>query len=146
MAADPAFIDTNVLVYDDQAASTFHVAARAALACLERDGAALWISRQVLREYLAAVTRPNPAGVPPLTRSEAATAVEGFLAAYVIAEDGPIATTHLLSLVRSVPIGGKQVHDANIVATMLAHGIPRLLTFNGADFRRFEPIIAVLAP
>lgn len=120
--------------------------ARAALARLERDGAALWISRRVLRAYMAAVTRPNPAGLPPLTRSEAATAVEGFLAAYGIAEDGPIASAHLLSLVRSVPIGGKQAHDANIVATMLAHGIPRLLTFNGADFRRFEPIIAVLAP
>jgi hypothetical protein len=43
------------------------------------DGAALWISRQVLRECMVAVTRPNPAGVPPMTWTEAATAVEGFL-------------------------------------------------------------------
>lgn len=28
--------------------------------------------------------------------------------------------------------GGRQVHDANIVATMLANGERRLLTFNGA--------------
>ena len=34
---------------------------------------------------------------------------------------------------------GKQVHDANIVATMLAHGVGRLLTFNVADFQRFVP-------
>jgi len=146
MAADPVFVDTNVLVYVDQAASAFHASARAAISRLERDGAALWISRQVLREYMAAVTRPNPAGVPPMTRREAATAAEGFLTAYLIAEDGPVATAHLLNLIRSVPIGGKQVHDANIVATMLAHGITRLLTFNSADFRRFEPMIAVLAP
>ena len=29
------------------------------------------------------------------------------------------------------------MHDANIVATMLAHGERRLLTFNGGDFRRY---------
>ena len=34
------------------------------------------------------------------------------------------------------------LNDANIVATMLAHGIRHLLTFNVADFRRFEPMIA----
>ena len=30
-----------------------------------------------------------------------------------------------------------QIHDANIVATMLAYGEGRLLTFNTADFRRY---------
>ena len=145
MAADPVFVDTNVLVYADQAASAFHAPARAAVARLERDGAALWISRQVLREYLVTVTRPGPTGAPPMTRSEAAAAVEGFLAAYAIAEDGPEATTHLLKLLRAVPVGGKQVHDANIVATMLARGITRLLTFNATDFRRFEPLVELIA-
>ncbi len=38
------------------------------------------------------------------------------------------------------------MHDANIVATMLAHGETRLLTFNGADFRRFASLIEVVAP
>ncbi len=43
-------------------------------------------------------------------------------------------------------MGGKQAHDANIAATMLTHGIPRLLTFNAADFRRFDPLIEVVVP
>jgi predicted nucleic acid-binding protein len=135
MAADPVFVDTNVLVYVDQAASAFHTPARAAIARLERDGAQLWISRQVLREYLVTVTRPGPSGVPPMTRSEAAAAAEGFLATYAIAEDGPEATTHLLKWLRAVPVGGKQLHDANVVATMLARGVTRPLTSNAADFR-----------
>lgn len=42
----------------------------------------------------------------------------------------------LIALCRAIPMGGKQVHDANIVATMLAHGTRRLPTFNTADFRR----------
>ena len=43
----------------------------------------------------------------------------------------------LVALFREFPIGGKQIHDANIAATMLAHGERRLLTFNAKDFRRF---------
>ena len=51
-----------------------------------------------------------------------------------------------MGLTRSFSFGGKQVHDANIVATMLAHGETRLLTFNTADFRRLVPLIEVVAP
>ena len=38
--------------------------------------------------------------------------------------------------------GGRQVHDANIVA----HGERRLLTFNEADFRRFTSLVEVVTP
>ena len=43
----------------------------------------------------------------------------------------------LAVLCREVPVGGKQIHDANIAATMLAHGERRLLTLNVKDFRRY---------
>ena len=43
----------------------------------------------------------------------------------------------LVVLCREFPVAGKQIHDANIAATMLAHGERRLLTFNTRDFRRF---------
>jgi predicted nucleic acid-binding protein len=39
---------------------------------------------------------------------------------------------------------GTQVYDARLVAAMLAHGINRILTFNGADFSRYG--ITVLHP
>jgi predicted nucleic acid-binding protein len=52
----------------------------------------------------------------------------------------------LLSLLATHPVAGRQVHDANIVATMLANGITRLLTFNIADFRRFAGLIAIESP
>ena len=52
----------------------------------------------------------------------------------------------LVMLSRRYSFAGRQVHDANIVATMLAHGDRRLLTFNGADFRRFARVIEVIAP
>ena len=52
----------------------------------------------------------------------------------------------LIELSRRCSFGGRQVHDANIVATMLAHGERRLLTFNEADFRRFGALIEIIKP
>ena len=47
-------------------------------------------------------------------------------------------TQILCELLAEIPTGGKQVHDANIVATMMAYGIPALLTHNAKDFARFH--------
>ena len=63
--------------------------------------------------------------------------MERLVATYEILGDGPVVTDWLVSLCRDIPVGGRQIHDANIVATMLAYGERRLLTFNPADFRRY---------
>ena len=65
---------------------------------------------------------------------------------FEVLEDGPRVAEMLLALCRAVPVGGRQVHDADIVATMLAHGERRLTTFNTVDFRpygdRIEPAVS----
>jgi predicted nucleic acid-binding protein len=40
---------------------------------------------------------------------------------------------------------GVQVHDTKIVASMTAHKVQNLVTFNEKDFKRF-PMIKVLNP
>ncbi|HEX6016224.1 MAG TPA: PIN domain-containing protein [Geminicoccaceae bacterium] len=142
MAADPVFIDTNVLVYANQANAIEHARATSLIREAEARSAELWISRQVLREYLSAVTRPQAAG-PALPLQVAANRVRWFAQRFRVADETAEVTGNLLSLLDSVPAAGKQVHDANIVATMLAHGIRHLLTFNVAVFRRFETFIAI---
>lgn len=52
----------------------------------------------------------------------------------------------LLALVDEIDCLGKQLHDANVVATMLAHGIDTLVTLNAADFARYEQHVSVLTP
>lgn len=37
-------------------------------------------------------------------------------------------------------ITNRPIFDAKLVATMIEHQVPRLLTFNGADFARFTEI------
>jgi predicted nucleic acid-binding protein len=61
-----------------------------------------------------------------------------------ILEEGHAVTVKLLELMERFEIAGKQVHDANIVATMLVHGITQLLTQNIADFSRFSSLITVM--
>jgi predicted nucleic acid-binding protein len=99
----------------------------------------------VLREYLAATTRPQ-SWSRALTLAEATVDTDSFIRRFAVLEDGPAVWSELITLTRSFAFGGKQVHDANIVATMLAHGETRLLTFNDADFRRFGSFIDVVVP
>lgn len=97
----------------------------------------------MLREYLVTLTRPQAFQDVPLTT--VLEQVRLFQNHIEIADDTDAVTDQLMQLMDDIPIGGKQVHDANIVATMLAHGIPALLTHNGKDFERFKAHIKVEA-
>ena len=64
-----------------------------------------------------------------------------FAQLFDVVEDSPAVTDKLLELLTRFPTAGRQVHDANIVATMVVHDLKRLLTFNTSDFHRFSSLI-----
>ena len=103
------------------------------------------ISRQILREYLSVMTRQQIWG-KPLTLTEAIADTAEFIRQFTVLEDGPAVWDRIIMLSRRYSFAGRQVHDANLIATMLAHGEHRILTFNDADFRRFADLIEVQAP
>lgn len=142
-AGQRVMVDTNVLMYATSATSPLYATARAALDTLDLAGVEVWTSRQVMREYMAAMTRPQPFAGPVAVTTVAAD-VGRFLGKFHVAEDGPAVFARLLALLSSVACAGRQVHDANIVATMLAHGVPNLLTHNTADFNRFTGHVTVV--
>ncbi len=143
MATDDAvFIDTNILVYANLSKSPWHALAKGRLQLLDERGVELWIGRQTLREYLSAMTRPNTL-TEPIPIASLVNDVRYFANRFRVAEDGAPVTRKLLELLERIPVGGKQVHNANIVATMLTYGIPRLLTHNVDDFKRFAHLIEV---
>jgi len=140
---NPVFIDTNILIYANLAMSPFHLQATEGLQALDEQRLDLWISRQILREYLSGMTRQGDlTGEIPI--ASLVGDVRYFVNRFRLAEDSPQVTERLLTLMEQVPIGGRQVHDANIVATMQAYGIGQLLTHNVADFNRFSELITVL--
>lgn len=140
--ANAVFIDTNVLVYAKLTSAPFHDDARRSLSTLQTSRRDLWINRQVLREYLAVVTRQTFA--MPIPAMQAVSDIQLFEQIFNVADETAATTARLLPLLETIPIGGKQVHDANIVATMLVYGISHLLTHNVADFLRFSHLITVL--
>lgn len=138
------FIDTSVLVYASVVEAPLHLVALGEIQRIEQAGVELWLSRQVLREYLAVLSRPQTY-TTPVSASILVSQVQAFEKRFRIAEDGPEVTARLLDLMEQVPIGGKQIHDANIVATMQVFGIHHLLTHNVSDFARFTHLVTVLS-
>ena len=101
-------------------------------------GTTLYASGQIMREYLAVATRPVDKNGLGLKQADALANVRALRRrTSLLAEDGKVAD-RLLSLLDDTPCMGKQVHDANVIAAMLVHGISTLVTINVADFTRFE--------
>jgi predicted nucleic acid-binding protein len=104
----------------------------------------LCTSGQVLREYLAVATRPAGKNGLGLDLADALGNVRAIRERTVLlAEDAKVAD-RLLGLLADVECRGKQVHDANLVATMLVHGIRTVVTMNLEDFIRFERHVSLI--
>ncbi len=137
------FIDTNILIYASSNKSPFYQLAHKAIQGLEKENTELFISRQVLREYLASMTRPDML-TKKLSRKAVIKAVRHFEEDFTVFNDSPRVTEQLLELAEAVSVSGKQIHDANIVATMLVNDVHEVLTHNVSDFKRFNPYIEVI--
>jgi len=143
MAGNAIFFDTNILVYASIDESPFYDLARKRIQDFAAKSVDLWISRQVIREFLATLSRPQQFA-NPVQAKELSKFVDFFMEQFQIVEDGPLVTENLLLLIEKFSIGGKQIHDANIVATMQAYGISNLITHNIKDFERFSSLITIL--
>ena len=139
------FFDTNVLIQLHVATAPRHTEITQAARLLLAQDYKVWISRQVLREYASVLTRSQPYTLPPAP-ADVAAQLRLFEANYRIADETAPVTAALCALLETVPFGGKQVHDANIAATMQAYGITHLFTLNPADFARFAHLITVITP
>ena len=141
---DRVMLDTNVLLAATDEGRAEH---RDALKVLNDWAAAhtdLCTSGQVLREYLAVATRSREQNGLGLSLSGALGNVRAIRGrTTLLAEDSKVAD-RLLGLLADVECRGKQVHDANLVATMLVHGIGAVVTINLEDFARFEQHVSLI--
>jgi predicted nucleic acid-binding protein len=138
------FLDTNILLRANVEEAPFRIECLTAIKRLRATHAELWIIRRVLREFMAVLTRPQRFVDPPPV-NVITERVRYFETHFWIADEGSLVTEKLITLLETIPLGGKQVHDANIVATMLVYGMGHLLTLNTADFTRFSTLISLLS-
>ncbi len=137
------FLDTNVLIRATIETAPFHTEVYNAVHHLWANRYRIWISLQVLREYAAVLTRPQTY-LHPIPSATLVAQMRTLVQRFNVADETEAVAEALWTLLETIPIGGKQVHDANIVATMKVHHLTKLFTFNTADFARFASSIVVM--
>ena len=142
-AVKSVFVDTNVLIFANVAEAPLHKVSLAKLQEYRESDCKIWISGQVLREYLAVRSRAE-LFKKASDLSILIDRVHFFELDFNVVYDTPATMEKLLMLLKRIDVAGKQVHDANIVATMLVHGVKYLLTDNVEDFKRYSQFITVI--
>ena len=144
--ADRAVVDTNVLLAATDEGRAEHTHAVALINEWPAAGTVLYTSGQILREYLVVATRAvkhNGLGLAP---RDAVANVRALRARLRPLTESSKVSERLLELLDQIDCAGKQVHDANVVATMLVHGIDTVVTINRKDFLRFGNDVRVVSP
>lgn len=138
-------LDSNILIRLVVARDPLHEPVRAALRTVRANGHTFCAFFQNLAEFWNVCTRPATArGGFGLTVEEAANGLKLIERVMAILPDTPNVYPIWRQLVTDHSVMGVQVHDARLVAAMLAHGITHILTLNADDFRRYPGIVPVL--
>ncbi len=138
----PWLLDSNILIRWVQPDSVDFPVVKRALNALEL-GIRFCYTSQNLAEFWNACTRPisrNGFGLKPL---EADSRVRIIEARCQLLVDGLAVHQQWRRLLIANEISGVQVHDARLAASMLVHGVGKILTFNTRDFQRYAGIEAV---
>jgi predicted nucleic acid-binding protein len=87
----------------------------------------------------------RPAGVNGLgwQIARANSEVGQILAQFPVLDDRPEVFVHWLAIVAAYGVTGRKVHDARLVAVMLAYSLTHLLTSNTQDFKSYSAITSV---
>jgi predicted nucleic acid-binding protein len=143
MAAVPHLLDTNILLRLAQHEDPEHALVKAAIDALIEEGADLCYTPQNVVEFWNVFTRPRNKNGFGMTSVEADRQTLLLERQFTFLQDNEQIHTEWRRLVIAHAVSGVQVHDARLVAVMQVYAIPRLLTLNGTDFRRYPEITVV---
>lgn len=113
------------------------------LAVLRIRGDELCIVPQNLYEFWAVATRPVSVNGLGMTTVQAHSELNRIKSLFYFLPDAPAVFYEWERLVVLHAVTGKNAHDARIAAALNVHGIAHLLTFNGADFKRFSGLTVI---
>ncbi len=135
------FLDTNILIYH-----TFedfdvdkHRSVTSILQQLHKDHYSLYISSQIIREFVAVATNEKIFHTP-LQGQDVILKVNEFQNNFYVLFDTENSLTILKDLIARYHITKYHVHDTNIAATVVANRLDYLWTFNEKDFAKFDEV------
>lgn len=136
-------LDTNILLRMCDGNASTHLLAGEATAQLLRQEHQVYLTSQNLIEFWVVATRPHEVNGLGWDLEKTNHEVVQILAQFPLLEDNSKIFEYWLNIVTTNQLKGKRVHDARLVAVMLAHGITHLLTFNPKDFKDIAGIIVM---
>ncbi len=104
----------------------------------------MYFTPQNIAEFWNVTTRPVAKNGLGFSISQTFAEVEKIERLLTLLPDSPAIYPEWKRLSAKYSVIGVQAHDTRLVASMNVHGVNRILTFNDADFLRFE--IEVLHP
>jgi predicted nucleic acid-binding protein len=141
MASAPRYlIDTNILLRIARRDDPQNQLIGAALKELNRQGSEACFSLQNIAEFWNVCTRPKDRNGFELSIPEANQRVEFIERTMTFLPDNEQVYSIWRRLVTANGVRGVQVHDAHLVAIMLAYGLSHILTLNQPDFLRYAGI------
>ncbi|MGC9950020.1 MAG: TA system VapC family ribonuclease toxin [Bryobacteraceae bacterium] len=146
MSIEPGALDANVLVYAVQAGAPQHASSRALIEAARDPATTLYLTSQSLCEFCSIVTNSRRVAAPrsPADALQAISALLALPGIRLLAIRAN-AVTGWMALLQRRPVTGGDVFDLQLVATMQAHNIQRIYTYNSKDFEVF-PELTVIAP
>lgn len=133
-------VDANILLYASDQSSPKHRRAREFLAECAAGSEIVCFAWITLMAYLRVSTHPR-IFEKPLSPDTATANIEALLAlphSRILSEEEGF-WTHYRHVIRSLPVRGNLVPDAQLVAVLRQHGV-RILYTNDADFKKFDAI------
>ena len=101
------------------------------------------MTSQNLIEFWVVATRPLEVNGLGWNVKKTQSEITQILVQFPLLEENSEIFKYWLNIVNLNQIKGKRVHDARLVAVMLAHKITHLLTFNPQDFDKIADIVVV---
>jgi predicted nucleic acid-binding protein len=136
-------VDTNVLLrLSERNHPQFNLISNA-MRHLVMQGAEFCIAPQNLGEFWNASTRPLQQNGFGRSIEETRQLLDSIQRRMKLLTETERVCTVWQRLLVTCEVRGVQVHDAHLAAVLEVHGVTRLLTFNGADFKRFPGLATV---
>ncbi|MGB3777838.1 MAG: PIN domain-containing protein [Tunicatimonas sp.] len=130
-------LDTNLLYYAIDKTSAFHLASQRFIDEVDHD---LYTTAKNISEFLVATTRGDS---PTLTPQQALESVQDFQKIMTVVYPNEKSFSQLRTLIQQYNPKGKKIHDYEIAAIAIAHGITLVATFNSSDFAKITEITLV---
>ena len=139
----PYLGDTNILLRFTNANDPEHEMVADAVRSLGLQGETVYYTQQNRREFWNVCTRPAASNGLGYSIPETLARLDEVDAVFTRLSEHPQYGPEWDRLVTHYGVTGRAVHDAQLVASMLTHGITHILTLNIADFTRYTEITAV---